>query len=597
MRLVSAVRALLVIFVLFFSSNAVFAQSAPSVSPASIPGLMKIAGIFHPADGQPAGAVETVTLSIYAEPDGGVPLWQETQTIALDAQGRYTVLLGAAHEGGIPAAVFSGGDGQWLGTVFERPGEVEGPRVRLASVPYAFRAQDAETLGGRPAADYALTSTAANHAGHTTAGAAAGGTAASPVTGNVVLPGTINFLAKYANGTDVGPSGVYETGAGTVGIGTTVPKDQLHLAFTNTGGTQTGLAVQNLGSTAGSYSGTLFYDQLGVLGLFQGFNNATHEYRINNVAKSGGGFNGTINFMIGNTSALFVDSRGDVGIGTTTPHDGTATNHVSGRLNIAAFPDDENGLFVRKPTTNPTWEYAIQARSDLGVGGPLIGALAGFAEDIGVDVPQSVGVLAAQENGDSFAMLAYNATGTGDALHASGGQFAGDFFGAVRVVGNLTVTGTVSKGGGSFKIDDPLDPANKYLSHSFVESPDMMNIYNGNVTLDADGVAIVTLPEWFEALNRDFRYQLTALGAPGPNLYIAEEIANRRFKIAGGAAGGRVSWQVTGIRHDAFAEAHRIPIEEDKPAAERGHYLYPELYGQPPDTSIAPRTAVLTKKQ
>lgn len=73
--------------------------------------------------------------------------------------------------------------------------------------------------------------------------------------------------------------------------------------------------------------------------------------------------------------------------------------------------------------------------------------------------------------------------------------------------GRVAVLGTLSKGGGSFKIDHPLDPANKTLSHSFVESPDMLNIYNGNVTTDADGFATVTLPDWFEALNRDFRYQ------------------------------------------------------------------------------------------
>src|SRR6476620_7119119 len=96
MRLSSAVRALLrVIFVIFLSASAVFAQSSQSVSPASVTRLIKIGGVFHPADGQPAGTVESVTFSIYADPDGGVPLWQETQTIMLDEQGRYTVLLGA----------------------------------------------------------------------------------------------------------------------------------------------------------------------------------------------------------------------------------------------------------------------------------------------------------------------------------------------------------------------------------------------------------------------------------------------------------------------------------------------------------------------
>jgi hypothetical protein len=147
--------------------------------------------------------------------------------------------------------------------------------------------------------------------------------------------------------------------------------------------------------------------------------------------------------------------------------------------------------------------------------------------------------------------------------------------------GNVQVNGTLTKAGGSFKIDHPLDPANKYLSHSFVESPDMLNIYNGNVTLDSAGTAVVTLPDWFEALNQDFRYQLTPIGAPGPNLYIAQEIQGNHFTIAGGAPGMAVSWLVTGIRHDAWANAHRIPVEEDKPANERGTYLHPAELGQP----------------
>jgi hypothetical protein len=111
------------------------------------------------------------------------------------------------------------------------------------------------------------------------------------------------------------------------------------------------------------------------------------------------------------------------------------------------------------------------------------------------------------------------------------------------ITGNLNVTGVLSKGGGSFKIDHPLDPANKFLDHSFVGSPDMKNIYDGVVVLDAKGRAWVILPEWFEALNQDFRYQLTAMGASGPNLYVAAEISGNRFKIAGGKPGSKVSWQ------------------------------------------------------
>ena len=108
----------------------------------------------------------------------------------------------------------------------------------------------------------------------------------------------------------------------------------------------------------------------------------------------------------------------------------------------------------------------------------------------------------------------------------------------------------------------------------------MMDVYNGVVRLDARGQAWVNLPDYFEALNRDFRYQLTSIGAPAPNLYVAREVSGNRFKIAGGRPGGKVSWQVTGIRHDAYANAHRIPVEEVKPSAEQGYYLHPEAYGQ-----------------
>jgi len=170
---------------------------------------------------------------------------------------------------------------------------------------------------------------------------------------------------------------------------------------------------------------------------------------------------------------------------------------------------------------------------------------------------------------------------------ANGGDYDYGVYGWAQVeanswagyfVGNARVTGTLTKGGGSFQIDHPLDPENKYLYHSFVESPDMMNVYNGNVILDATGEATVELPAYFEALNRDFRYQLTAIGAPGPNLYIAAKIANNQFSIAGGEPGMEVSWQVTGIRHDKFAEANRIQVEVDKPADEQGKYLHPQAY-------------------
>jgi hypothetical protein len=159
-------------------------------------------------------------------------------------------------------------------------------------------------------------------------------------------------------------------------------------------------------------------------------------------------------------------------------------------------------------------------------------------------------------------------------------RMAGEFDGPVFV------NGTLLKAGGGFKIDHPLDSANKYLAHSFVESPDMKNVYDGVVVLNAKGEALVRLPPWFEALNRDFRHQLTAIGAPGPNLHIAQEISKNSFKIAGGKPKMKVSWQVTGIRKDAWAECNRLVVEEKKPIKQRGYYLHAEAHGQPEELGI-----------
>ncbi len=160
------------------------------------------------------------------------------------------------------------------------------------------------------------------------------------------------------------------------------------------------------------------------------------------------------------------------------------------------------------------------------------------------------------------------------------GARAGEFYGDVLITGSLT------KAGGGFKIDHPRDPANKYLSHSFVESPDMLNVYNGNVTTDANGDAAVRLPDYFEALNQDFRYQLTVIGQFAQAI-VAGEISNNQFTIKTDKPNIKVSWQVTGSRKDAWAQANPLVIEQEKSALERDHYLHPEVYGYSQEQSIA----------
>ncbi|MBI2841565.1 MAG: hypothetical protein HYX75_24880 [Acidobacteria bacterium] len=262
----------------------------------------------------------------------------------------------------------------------------------------------------------------------------------------------------------------------------------------------------------------------------------------------------------------------------------TSLNNLRGKLTITSGP---NVTVVANPSSRTItidapggslstggWVFTAQ-NTNTGSGG--IGVYASTDSS-----GNAAGVWGYSGSAASYGVYGQSSQGVGIGGYSASGE-AGQF------VGNVSVTGTLSKGAGSFKIDHPLDPENKYLYHSFVESPDMMNIYNGNAILDGEGEAVVNLPDWFDALNEDFRYQLTSIGSPAPNLHVGEKLAGNRFRIAGGSPGGEVSWQITGIRHDVYAQAHRIPVEVEKADEDRGRYLHPELYGQ--DSEMAVDTA------
>ena len=167
----------------------------------------------------------------------------------------------------------------------------------------------------------------------------------------------------------------------------------------------------------------------------------------------------------------------------------------------------------------------------------------------------------------------------------------------VEVVGTLTA-GTVMAATKDFKIDHPVDPANKYLVHASVESSEMMNIYSGNVTTDGEGEATVQLPDWFEVENTDFRYQLTVVGQFAQAI-VGREIADHQFMIRTNVPNVKVSWQVTCVRQDAFAKAHPLVVEEEKDARTRGLYLHPELFGAAKEKRIgwAPHAELMRRMQ
>jgi hypothetical protein len=241
-----------------------------------------------------------------------------------------------------------------------------------------------------------------------------------------------------------------------------------------------------------------------------------------------------------------------VGIGTTTPVLSGLSDGSTTTLNVVGN-NTYVPLVVQSPSTFGTW-MLLNNTSSGGKDWAILSAASGDAEGAG-----NLGIT--------------NFTGSS----------------TIYLEGNVNVTGNLSKGGGSFKIDHPLDPADKYLYHSFVESPDMMNIYNGNIFTDKRGLATVTLPDYFGALNRDFRYQLTVIGQFAQAI-VLKKLNHNRFTIKTSKPDVEVSWQVTGIRQDAYANAHRIPVEENKPPQEQGHYLHPELFGASSDLAIGLRS-------
>src|SRR5580692_3106487 len=507
-----------------------------------VPPMVKFSGVLNGASSKPMTGTVGITFSLYKEAQGGAALWVETQNVTLDKTGHYTALLGSTTSQGLPAALFASGEARWLSV--QAQGQAEQPRTVLMSVPYALKALDAETIGGLPPSAFVK---AAAPGGASSANLNASGAA---ITGT----GTANHITKWLSPTKLGNSNIFDGSAGRVGIATTAPGATLDVngtAVIRSNATVDGsLGAGPITATSSSSGGTGIFANAGSSGGSNGViaEGATGVAAYTTVAGSiavfGNGGNST-------------GSNGVVGYGAT----GVAGNStITG--SYGTYGSGSTGV----------WGNSTGTGANIGVLGLGATGVSGSGDTWGVLGESS----SANGSGGGFGN-----SSTGDALftYNQSGGYAAFFDGDVDVDGNL------SKAGGSFKIDDPLDPANKYLYHSFVESPDMMNIYNGNANTDEQGSAVVRLPEWFETLNRDFRYQLTVIGQFAQAI-VASKVANHQFAIKTDKPNVEVSWQVTGIRQDAWANAHRIPVEVEKAQADRGLYLHPELFGAPAEKSI-----------
>ena len=366
--------------------------------------------------------------------------------------------------------------------------------------------------------------------------------------GNHRATENIQLNGHYLSG-DGDDEGVFVASNGNVGIGKTSPSADLDVSGTL--------------KTSGYISSGNYIITSGASG-YNAYDIASGDDIIaknNVIAKNGyiraGSVSGLGSHDIGAQGDI--KANGDITAGGEITAGGTVTAHVA---NEYAFDGS------RSSGTDPAIYGYSSASNGMGIQGECN------------DGNNSRGVYGQSYYGSGvygFSIAGYGIRG--EAAYY-GSAYAGYFTGKVRVNGDFTATGTKS-----FVIDHPLDPGNKYLYHACIESDERLNLYSGNVVLDNKGEATVVLPDWFEALNTDFRYQLTCVGGFA-NVYIAEKINNNQFKIAGGKPGLEVSWQITCKRNDAYAKAHPFEVERAKPQEEMGKYLHPEELGFPKELGI-----------
>jgi hypothetical protein len=274
------------------------AQTESVVGQVVVPRLIRFDGALAGADGTPLTGPALLVFGIYTEPEEGVALWSEYQDVTLDDRGRFAVYLGQSEREGLPLAIFGSGEARWLGVAVA--GEAERPRVRLISVPYALKAAEADTLGGKTAADFVL---ARPDGGATGPGDEADARSDAPAPGgdrDVGATAMVNVIPKFLTvGGTLGDSALAEVG-GLFGVNTQTPSYtvQVHggashslLQFTNnlTGG----------GATEGVYFGVLNNDR---------------TFRVMNQEPAG------IELFTSGQRRVTIDAGGRLGVGTRTPN-------------------------------------------------------------------------------------------------------------------------------------------------------------------------------------------------------------------------------------------------------------------------------------
>lgn len=266
---------------------------------ARTPQLMKFSGAFKDPLGRPMTGRHGVTFALYRDQEGGSPIWLETKIVEFDEQGRFTALLGAASERGLTPELFASAEPRWLGVQLQLPGWQEEPRTLMVAVPYALRALDADTLGGRPASAYVLAETSNAASGRSEQSDSPSSATRVPDLPAPLFAQTVNYLQKYTTGTpSLTDSLIFDNGT-NIGIGTTNPTFKLSVSSA---------AVWN---NDGSGTFAILDSADGNKKLFAGIDP--------NLGTYGSAFIQAVRSLTANVPILLNPSGGNVGIGTTSP--------------------------------------------------------------------------------------------------------------------------------------------------------------------------------------------------------------------------------------------------------------------------------------
>ncbi len=326
----------------------------------------------------------------------------------------------------------------------------------------------------------------------------------------------------------------------------------------------------------------------------RGINNATGDYGLGVLGSHAGGGVGVSGVSLSG-AGVYGSSQTGWGVRGRASANSGATYGVSGEADspdgtgVAGFhvsaSGDEPGVMG---STNSVAPYAAGVAGYVGSSSPGSYSAGVRGQNSGTG-GTGVGVWGSHDGGG---WGVYGTTVSGTGLYgwasASSGTNYGVYGGTnsstsgygVYSWGRFAATGTKS-----FQMDHPLDPENKYLNHFCTEGPEPLNVYSGNVVTDERGYATVTLPAYFDSINRDFRYQLTVVDdADRPDFVqakVAQKIRDNRFVVRTSAPTVEVSWRVEAVRNDRWVQAYGFNAEAEKPAEHQGKYLNPELYGQP----------------